>query len=927
MGRVLTPIQTPVVSGAGDSGLMKVLHGAQTPLYITAGLIDEWRKRDKGLRPTPYSTILKESANNLLPFFGENKRRTTYGDMVDNRVLALGLDILGDPITYIPAAAMVKLWKVPALIGSAAIKIPIKGAAKIADKTLGIPATQGLETLADSVRRAFIPKYDLNRLGGKELNRMIEKHYRDIDSAAKEARERVQGSIDKLIPDMQDQMKVFDLVERRPIKSTGLVMDPAELKALTTNEEFIAWGREIAALSPALKKGYAEVVMAANKLEKIKIEAGFLTQAHAEGFIKKTGVQHLLHMRGRKEDVIERGEDLLKSYERGDARAIQIIKTWGKGPGKGVVDDPQAAIDDIRRTVESARNAPDILGPSGMERLRQSMAFTHARKELGTAKNIVDNNLQNLNMRVGEVMGIEAGMVAKGAASMRHVEALSDFIKSKSMIFDDIPTEKELIAKFGKSRAKNISRGGFVKMSDMGVPALEGKYIPKPISDEMKRVMSAYRNPQFIRGFLEKYRNVQNVWKAWTLAIFPTYHIRNHISNLWNNFLAGMGPESANHYAHAAGLLTKKQLGTLSKAEKVIIDEATDMRVLKQGFFRGEFGDVFEQMNPIGKAVTNIWHPKHNKAIKAGFWVGNQVEDSSRLAHYMWAKGKGLSPEDAASSVNKFLFDYKYGLTAFEKKAFRDFSAPFYAWTRFNLPLQLEALALRPGRFLMLPKGMRALEDVGGALKDEWGGPKPNEIFMADWMKRATKIRVRWNPKGNAYEYAILDNWIPSADLNKLFDIQAFRDLVVGLMSPGIKLPIEILFNYNLFRKRKIKVYAGQRGKLFDKSIEPRLEHVARTIRLINEADKIYQAFVLQHGEVSKLEAVSRVFATKLYPYRPDRQKSWWVWETNKRVGELGGMRRFAEKRGWKDQVGVLDGLIEEIKAERDYYKKLKVGR
>jgi hypothetical protein len=258
---------------------------------------------------------------------------------------------------------------------------------------------------------------------------------------------------------------------------------------------------------------------------------------------------------------------------------------------------------------------------------------------------------------------------------------------------------------------------------------------------------------------------------------------------------------------------------------------------------------------------------------------------------------------------------------------FRDFLAPFYAWTRFNLPLQVEALAMKPGRFAVLPKGMRLFDDVGAYLQDESGTPTPSEMFMADWMKRATKIRFRYNEKTGAHEYFILDNWIPSADLNKLTDIKEFRNMITSLLSPGVKLPIEILYNYNLYRKKKIRVYPGQRGKLIGVKLPPELEHPARSIRLLNEADKMYEAFIAQKGEVSKAEAVARGLVGKVYPYRPDRQKKWWVWQMNKRIGELRGMQRYAEKRGWTDQAGVLEGLIEEIAAERDYYKKLKVGR
>jgi len=81
----------------------------------------------------------------------------------------------------------------------------------------------------------------------------------------------------------------------------------------------------------------------------------------------------------------------------------------------------------------------------------------------------------------------------------------------------------------------------------------------------------------------------------------------------------------------------------------------------------------------------------------SGFTAGRAIEDTMRAGHFLWRLSKGDDPLKAAKSVQKHLFDYQYGLTPFEKKFGRNFMLPFYAWTRFNLPLQLEMLATQPG--------------------------------------------------------------------------------------------------------------------------------------------------------------------------------------------------------------------------------------
>ena len=933
---------SPIGTYADESGFMRVLNAIQTPLYVTAGLIDEWRKRVEGHSETPYSTILRESGANLLPFISENRRRTTYGDMVGNKALAFGLDIFGDPLTYVPIAWTTKAAKGILGVSKLAVKAPIKIGVRGFDKATGKNLYGALEQLSDRVHRSFIPNFDVNKLGGKELTDLVEKSYREVDYADAFFRDKVNKEMKALLPKLEDRERVLDLVERSVTILPGHKMTAAELKKMVTDPDYIEWGREIAQLPEDLLRGYAHAKQIKRGLEAAKIESRMLTEERALGFLNKfEGSTHMHHMRGTRDAVIKAGEKLLRRYHAGKPDAVGRMKSTQAHPGGPFLSESDA-VAHINRLLEEAGGMMEA-NPEALKRIRGAIPMYKERQaslmptgspskalSLGYPTAKVKRSLgESINMDVAEVLGVEAGWVAKGGAAVKHVDALIDFIKKKSMMFDDIPELADLEKTLGPAKARSLMRGGFDKLEDVGIPELRGKYIPKAISEEIKRALYSYKNPKALKGFFKSWKTVQNIWKAHTLSYFLTYHARNHISNMWNNFLAGMNPVlDDHHYVTAIDLLTKRALKTASRDQLAILEEATKMRVLKQGFFRGEIESSLTDTPSLGRAIDAIYHPAHNKLIKGGMVLGNSIEDADRLAHYFWAKGKGLKSGDAARSVNKWLFDYKYGLTPFEKAAGRDFAVPFYAWTRFNMPLQLEMLATRPGRFATLPKGMRALEDVGEFLNDEESGaPKPNEIFMADWMKRATKIKMRFNKKTNAYEYFMLDNWIPSADIGRLFDVKAFRDLAKGMVSPFLKLPWEMLENYNLFRKKPISEFPGHRGRLFNKAVQPHFEHLLRTIRIINEADKMWDAFVTRGGEVSKGEALSRVLIGKVYPYRPEKQKKWWVFNANKRIGRLTTIKNYSEKRGWDDQVGVLGGLIEELKAERDYYKKLEVGR
>ena len=55
---------------------------------------------------------------------------------------------------------------------------------------------------------------------------------------------------------------------------------------------------------------------------------------------------------------------------------------------------------------------------------------------------------------------------------------------------------------------------------------------------------------------------------------------------------------------------------------------------------------------------------------------------------------------DANLSAKAALFDYQ-NLTDFEKNVLRNV-APFYSWSRFNIPLQLKNIIQQPGKVVEL---------------------------------------------------------------------------------------------------------------------------------------------------------------------------------------------------------------------------------
>jgi hypothetical protein len=188
-------------------------------------------------------------------------------------------------------------------------------------------------------------------------------------------------------------------------------------------------------------------------------------------------------------------------------------------------------------------------------------------------------------------------------------------------------------------------------------------------------------------------------------------------------------------------------------------------------------------------------------------------------------------------SVKKYLFDYG-DLTNIERNVLNRVFF-FYSWTRKNLPLQLHSLVTTPWKFGIPYKFKHELEKQT---------PAAPEKYLAEYMKENYPLRVKQNKDGT-YEYFMLNNWLPAADLLKVVHI---HDIAAQSLAPLPKELIQQLWNYDFYFKRKIdidtntenmsgfdKVFGKSKTQMFRYNIPSKLAHGMKAIRLLNEIDKM----------------------------------------------------------------------------------------
>jgi len=419
--------------------------------------------------------------------------------------------------------------------------------------------------------------------------------------------------------------------------------------------------------------------------------------------------------------------------------------------------------------------------------------------------------------------------------------------------------------------------------------------------------MEADLNPE-LRGFLGTYSKAINLWKSWTLAVFPSYATRNFAGNMWNYYLGSDNPlEAARGVTDAAkwfGALRKgkdfkiqTELGTtisgrqlwteidrlggwgtgfISPERTKQLKEAvtshvrmagTSLRsfdpqvVLSRAYKKSGLGKVVGGIAPLSpketqKLMLGLGSP-NNIYLETGFRINAILDDYTRAAHILQKVRKGISIEDAVTSAKKHLFDY-YDLSPREKHIFRNVF-PFYSWSRKNIPFQLEAIITQPSR----------VARFGSALHSFHGWEQvEDERYLNSWMKEQMPLRIRTNKQTGQHEYFMFKNWLPLADVHDIINPIQWS---MHSLNPFIKVPLESIFNINFFTRRQIdrmnSLFHGERDPFLGVPTPRKVSHMLKSLRPINEL----HTWVDNPQEMDLVSRMARLFVGKTYPLDKDR--------------------------------------------------------
>ncbi len=332
----------------------------------------------------------------------------------------------------------------------------------------------------------------------------------------------------------------------------------------------------------------------------------------------------------------------------------------------------------------------------------------------------------------------------------------------------------------------------------------KGVYFPSDIAKTLGTIHKLHTDDDVANAFLKHFDRVQGAWKFMATASNPGHHIRNLAGDIFLNWEDGVTNPA--RYMQAVRTLKPELRKSLKVrvGSKVLDGEEIYREFIqsgaKSGFFRTEFGAAG---HTPGKVIEHIRNFSESR------------EDFGRMAHFIDAlKKEGKNVKDyeslreasikATQRVRKYNLDYG-DLTEFERKYMKRV-IPFYTWTRKNIPLQIETLALKPGRMAQIPKGQKAIERLLGTNEDD---PSIGEV-IPKWIREMSTIRllgeghgrnaIYWGPPTPLQDLSIFEGGLKTREGR-----EEFLGNLLSKLSPTLRIPIEQATGEQIFSGAPVK--------------------------------------------------------------------------------------------------------------------------
>lgn len=285
-------------------------------------------------------------------------------------------------------------------------------------------------------------------------------------------------------------------------------------------------------------------------------------------------------------------------------------------------------------------------------------------------------------------------------------------------------------------------------------------------------------------NFNYKDNEIYDIYKRWLnsykkgLTVYnPGWHVQNFFQNKGQNYLA-LGADALLPQTEARNIL--KQINGKGGKNGFIKNTKT-----KQAYSYDEIGKLAQELGVVdglGEDVINARgiFPRLEKQIDNSSimkWLGTN-EQTARLNHFIKQIERGMSPEDASKSVNKYLFDYSKKNKVDDFMG--DFVDPFWTFHKNNARLMYGSMFEHPGKINSIIRGTNGLEN--GVPEEQ----RQNEEFKYGKIQKPY-ANFTDSVNGDQYNYLYKQNMFPDVEDAIPFE----RDDIENKMNPILRMLIQ----------------------------------------------------------------------------------------------------------------------------------------
>lgn len=369
-----------------------------------------------------------------------------------------------------------------------------------------------------------------------------------------------------------------------------------------------------------------------------------------------------------------------RNYETAQAKKSDLEKILEKEKNR---KPNQTIVDKIKSSDGVVRE------PKPKKRIRVKEAEEQVTKNLKLD--------EEMDKKIAEYLGRNSNDVTKKIESTKSTPL--DNIAPRTA--DDM-LENELSDKnIGKTLDKDIT--AFEKELSQENPPTFEKF-KKFFTDKSENTTIGYEDSPTYKV----YKAWLNSWKKGLTIYNPGWHLQNFFQNKGQNYLA-LGMDAFGSQKNAKNVLSK--INGVDKGAYELTSKTG------QKYTKEELAQLAKKHNVAEGMATNT--TRSNGVFP---WLESKVDNSktmqralqseqtARLHHFLTQLERGVSPEDASKSVNKYLFDYAHKSKA--DKVMSDFVDPFWSFHKNNAKLLTTAPFKHPSEVNKILRVNRELDDT-----------------------------------------------------------------------------------------------------------------------------------------------------------------------------------------------------------------------